>query len=167
MKISGKEVRLDRDELLVDKTDLDGHLTYVNHAFTKITGYSEAECLGQRRGILDKNGMPQTVFELLWKTVGEGRDACAYLNATTKTGDHVWIIAHVMPNIQQGKIVGYHTIGRACNPATIKGTILPLYNDLDRAERDATKDTGALLNAMLADKGGSYELFVSDLMEMD
>lgn len=167
MKLPGKEVRLDRDEMLVNKVDLNGHVTYVNHTFTKITGYSQTECLDQRRGIVDKNGMPQTIFNLLWNTVNEGRDACAYLATATKFGDHVWVIAHVMPNIQQGKLVGYHAIGRACNPATIKGSILPLYNRLDRAERSGAEDTAALLDTMLTDRGGCYEIFISELMEKD
>lgn len=167
VKIPGKEIRLDRDELLVNTADLEGNVIYVNHAFTRTTGYSEAECLGQRGGMLDKNGMPLTIFELLWKSVSEGKDSCAYLAASTRSGDHFWILAHVMPNIQQGKVVGYHTIGRACNPATIEGTILPLYNDLVLAERSGAQDTGTLLDTMLADKGGSYELFVFGLMERD
>jgi PAS domain S-box-containing protein len=78
------ELRTKRDELnrfreaveasghAIFITDLDGRLEYVNPAFEEITGYSEAEVLGETPQILNSGEMPEEFYEKLWETITSG-----------------------------------------------------------------------------------------------
>ena len=54
-------------------TDLDGNIEYVNSQFTRITGYTADEVLGQNAGILDSGQTPRAVQEELWDTIRRGK----------------------------------------------------------------------------------------------
>jgi PAS domain S-box-containing protein len=53
-------------------TDTEGVITYVNPAFEAITGYDEAETLGQTPRILHSGEMPADHYEELWDTILDG-----------------------------------------------------------------------------------------------
>ena len=54
---------------IVSKTDLQGKITYVNDAFTKISGYTRDELLGKSHNIVRHPDVPTDVFKDLWKTI--------------------------------------------------------------------------------------------------
>jgi PAS domain S-box-containing protein len=54
-------------------TDASGLVQWVNPAFTRLTGYAEAEALGQHTRILKSGVMPAAVYEELWRTVLAGK----------------------------------------------------------------------------------------------
>jgi PAS domain S-box-containing protein len=173
LKFTGKEVFFDRDDLIVSKTDTAGKLTYTNHTFLDIAGYEEEECLGQQHNMIRNPNMPRAVFELLWKTIAGGDEIFAYVVNATKTGNHYWVIAHVTPSREDGRIVGYHSTRRVPNGETIRGTIMPLYDQLKTIEeRNSSKKAGLqqsvdALNGILAEKGSTYGEFISGLMRND
>ena len=54
-------------------TETDGTLRYVNPAFTRLYGYTEAEVQGKNASILRHSNTPIGVFRLMWKELlGEG-----------------------------------------------------------------------------------------------
>ncbi|MBI5618305.1 MAG: PAS domain-containing protein [Gammaproteobacteria bacterium] len=53
-------------------TDLDGNIEYVNDAFTRISGYSRDEALGQNPRILKSGRTPREVYVELWTTLVRG-----------------------------------------------------------------------------------------------
>lgn len=169
MNFSGKEVYFDKDDLIVSKTDLKGKLTYTNHTFLEIAGYSEEECMGQPHNMIRNPNMPGAVFELLWDTIAKGNEIFAYVVNQTKSGDHYWVIAHVTPSQEGGKIVGYHSTRRVPSSSTIQNVIIPLYDKLNGIEssgsnkKDGIKKSVEALMAILADKGVSYDNFIADL----
>jgi len=81
-------------------TEIDGTIRWVNPAFTRLTGYSAAEALGQNPRIL-KSGLQDTAFYRdLWQTVTAGR---------------VW----------HGELINRHKDG---HPYTEEMTITPMTN---------------------------------------
>jgi PAS domain S-box-containing protein len=50
-------------------TDTQGVITYVNHAFEQMTGYSQREALGKRPSILKSDKHKKQFFETLWGTI--------------------------------------------------------------------------------------------------
>lgn len=54
-------------------TDLDGHVEFVNSAFTQATGYRLDEALGKNPRVLKSGKTPKEVFDDLWKTIKSGR----------------------------------------------------------------------------------------------
>jgi len=91
----------------------------------------------------------------------------------TKSGDHYWVIAHVTPSVEGGKIVGYHSTRRVPNPNTIQNTIIPLYDELNAIEKnnaskkDGLQESVDALHKKLGAQGVSYDEFVSKLMRDD
>ena len=76
---TGIERFFDRDELIVSKTDTKGHITYANHTFLEIAGYTESEVMGQPHNMIRHPNMPRAVFELLWRTIQERKEIFAYV----------------------------------------------------------------------------------------
>ncbi|GKT11469.1 MAG: hypothetical protein ISEC1_P0433 [Thiomicrorhabdus sp.] len=54
-------------------TDLDGKIEYVNDKFTKVTGYSKAEALGQNPRILKSGKIEPVIYEQMWKALCAGK----------------------------------------------------------------------------------------------
>ncbi len=54
-------------------TDTDGVIEYVNPAFTKITGYTAEEAIGQTPGMLNSGSQDAAFYENMWKTITSGK----------------------------------------------------------------------------------------------
>ncbi len=54
-------------------TDSDGTIQWVNPAFTRLTGYSAAEAIGQNPRVLKSGRHDQAFYEKLWNTILAGR----------------------------------------------------------------------------------------------
>ena len=64
---------VEQSPIAVVMTDLDGHIQYVNAAFTRNTGYSPDEVLGKTPRILKSGETSPAVYRDLWATIREGR----------------------------------------------------------------------------------------------
>lgn len=167
--LTGIERKFPEDEIIVSKTDTTGRLTYVNDVFLAVSGYSEAEVIGQPHSMIRHPDMPRAVFKLLWDTISSGREIFAYVNNRAKNGDHYWVLAHVTPNLDTaGKILGYHS-NRRVPRADALAKIKPLYQALLETERKATdrklgqEAAYKQLTDLLAREGKSYGEFVFGL----
>ncbi len=170
MASEGREVFFDKDELIVSKTNLKGHLTYMNHTFLDIAGYTEAEVIGKPHNVIRHSDMPRCVFKLLWDKLQSGSEIFAYVVNTTKSGDYYWVIAHVTPSYgSNGQVIGYHSTRRLPNPQTIKNVIIPLYKELKSIEdgfssrKDGLAASFQKLLDVLAEKELEYEEFIAQL----
>ncbi len=170
MEYEGKEVFFKRNDLIVSKTDTKGIITYANHTFLDIAGYTEAEVIGQSHNIIRHPNMPRGVFEVFWETLKQGREIFAYVVNATKNGDHYWVIAHVTPSYLQGQVIGYHSTRRVPDGSVIKSVIEPLYDDLNRLERGIENRKQAIaastdrLAEILSKRRATYDEFISELM---
>jgi len=168
---SGVEAFFDREEIIVSKTDARGRITYANHVFLRVAGYTEAEILGQPHSCIRHPDMPRCVFKLLWDTIQRGDEVFAYVVNMAKNGDHYWVLAHVTPTFDKsGQIIGYHS-NRRCPDRSAVDAIRPIYAALLDAERgfatkaDAIASSTKVLVDTLAKAGVSYEAFVFSLSQ--
>lgn len=88
MPVTGKEVTLRDDTLIVSKTDLKGRITYINRDFLEISGFSADELLGEPHNIVRHPDMPPEAFQDLWETLKAGRPWTGYVKNRCKNGDH-------------------------------------------------------------------------------
>ena len=160
----------DKNEIIVSKTDLKGHLTYVNRTFMAIADYTEPELLGQPHSLIRHPDMPRCVFKLLWDRLQAKQEIFAYVKNMTKHGDFYWVLAHATPSLSPtGEVLGYHSNRRVPEHRIVDSVIAPLYRSLKEIEdREADrrvgleKSTGAL-HAILKEKGIGYDEFIFGL----
>jgi len=99
-------------KLIVSRTDTQGIITQCNQSFVDMSGYSEAELIGQPHCLLRHPDMPAAAFRDLWETVQAGRQWNGYVKNLRKDGGHYWVYATVVPNVRDGKIVGFTSVRR-------------------------------------------------------
>jgi PAS domain S-box-containing protein len=168
---NGREKTFRPDQIIVSKTDPQGRLTYVNPLFVEISGYTEAELIGQPHNIIRHPDMPRSVFRLLWERISGGEEIFAYVVNLSADGTHYWVLAHVTPTIgPDGRIVGYHSNRRTADKDAL-AVITDIYAKLRAVERSAPSTPEALaagtalLEQMLADAGQTYDELVWSLSQ--
>ncbi|MFN3688845.1 PAS domain-containing protein [Salinarimonas sp.] len=161
-----REVFFDPDDLIVSKTDLKGRISYANRTFCTISGYTEAEVIGQPHAMIRHPDMPRAVFKLLWDAILKGEEIFAYVKNMTKAGDHYWVFAHVTPSFDaQRRVCGFHSNRRVPKRAAL-AAIEPLYAELSGIEaahsnaKEGLAASFSRLSAIVAAKGESYDRFV-------
>lgn len=108
--VSGREIKLGREQELVSATDTKGVITYCNDDFSVIAGFEQSELIGQAHNIVRHPDMPKAAFEQLWETVKQGKPWMGVVKNRCKNGDHYWVDAYVTPLIEQGKVCGYESV---------------------------------------------------------
>jgi PAS domain S-box-containing protein len=157
------------DEIIVSKTDLEGRILYANDVFLRVSGFSEAELLGQPHSLVRHPAMPRCVFKLLWETIGSGKEAFAYMLNRAKNGDEYWVFAHMTPSFDvTGKIVGYHSSRRLPKLEAVE-TMAGFYAKMLAEEKryaDRRQGMGASTHMMMelfGNVGKPYDEFVFSL----
>lgn len=99
-------------KLIVSRTDPRGLITQCNQAFVDISGYSQAELIGQPHCILRHPDMPRAAYADLWATVVAGGKWHGYVKNLRRDGGFYWVHAVVVANVRQGVVVGYTSVRR-------------------------------------------------------
>lgn len=163
---TGVEKTFRPDQIIVSKTDVQGRLTYVNGLFVEISGYAEADLIGQPHNVIRHPAMPRSVFRLLWERIAAGEEIFAYVVNLSADGSHYWVLAHVTPTKDpSGRIIGFHSNRRTADVPAV-AAVTDLYRRLSAEEakhssaREATEAGARLLEAELAAAGVSYDEWV-------
>ena len=119
MPVTQNEILLKDDTLIVSKTDLKGRITYVNRDFLAISGFTEAELIGEPHNIVRHPDMPPEAFEDLWRTLKEGRPWTGYVKNRAKNGDYYWVLANATPIWEHGTVIGYLSVRRKADAEAI------------------------------------------------
>jgi PAS domain S-box-containing protein len=114
--VSGREIDLHDEQVIISRADRQGRITYVNAAFIEISGFTEEELLGQPHSILRHPDMPAALFADLWRDIQAGRPWVGILKNRCRNGDAYWVEAHVSPIWEKGEIVGYLSMRRKPSP---------------------------------------------------
>jgi len=168
---TSQERLMRENDFIVSKTDLAGRITYGNEIFIEFSGYSEEELLGSQHNIIRHPDMPRAVFHLLWDYLAKDREIFAYVKNMSKDGGYYWVFAQVAPmKDANNKKIGYTSVRRMPNPKAIP-IVAEVYRNMLEAERkagakDAIAASGAVLGAVLKDKGVSYEELINVLQAL-
>ncbi|NEX19288.1 PAS domain S-box protein [Thiorhodococcus mannitoliphagus] len=162
---TGVEKVMRDDDFIVSKTDPTGRITYGNRIFIEFSGYAEAELIGSQHNIIRHPDMPRGVFKLLWDSIQAKRECNAYVKNMAKDGSFYWVLANVTPDLDaNGNITGYLSVRRKPKPSAV-ATVADLYRAMLAAEqtagpRDAIQASTQILNALLSEKGMTYDQLV-------
>jgi len=160
---------MEKNEVIVSKTNLKGHITYANDVFLKFAELSDEETIGKPHSVIRNASMPRCIFKLLWQRLEAGEEVFAYVKNTSASGGYYWVLAHVTPSISNdGQVTGYHSSRRKPARTAIE-KIEPLYAQLLEEEKrhnsrkDGMNAAFDLLQHILDEKGVEYDEFVLSL----
>ncbi len=82
-------------------TDINGKIEYVNQTFTKKTGYSFEEAIGQNPRLLKSGTHDKNFYENFWNTILSGKDWQGEFLNKRKSGELYWEEALISPIINE------------------------------------------------------------------
>ncbi len=89
-------------------TDKNGTIEYVNSTFSKVTGYSVEEAIGQNPKILKSGGLPASFYQEMWQTILSGKSWQGDLINQKKNGEEFWESASISPiQNEEGEITHF------------------------------------------------------------
>ncbi|MEW5824122.1 MAG: PAS domain-containing protein [Pseudomonadota bacterium] len=109
MELTGKERELKPSEIISTRSDTRGVITYVNSAFTAVSGYSREEALGKPHLIIRHPDMPRAVYFLMWQALKSGEEFFGVTKNRCKNGDHYWACGSFQPDKENGELIGYRS----------------------------------------------------------
>lgn len=124
-----EEVPFPEGRLIVSRTNVNGVITEANQSFVEMSGYTEEELIGAPQTILRHPFMPAAAFKIMWETICAGQKWQGYVKNLRKDGRYYWVYATVVPNVREGKIVGYTSVRRKPSRTRIE-ECLKLYPTL-------------------------------------
>lgn len=164
--LTGIEQTFDADEVLTSKTDPRGIITYANDDFCRIAGFKYPELHGAPHSIIRHPDMPRAIFHLMWSLIQQGREFFGYVVNRCQNGDHYWVLAHVVPDLDPHtrEILGFHSTRRSPSRQGVSMAV-DIYASLRDAERSVPRekqvDAGtAALHKLLAAENMDYEEWI-------
>jgi diguanylate cyclase (GGDEF)-like protein/PAS domain S-box-containing protein len=96
---------------IISATDMRGRITYVNERFLKISGYSEAELLGQSHRIVNSGHHPASFFKQMWTTITTGETWQGEIKNRAKDGSFYWVNTVIVPSRDaRGRVDGFVSV---------------------------------------------------------
>ena len=130
---NSSESLMDDHTTLMSTTDLNSYITHVNDAFVKVSGYSRHEMLNQPHNMVRHSDMPKAAFADMWRTLKQGEPWSGIVKNRPKHGGHYWVRANAIPQVRNGKTIGYMSIRTKASEEEV-AAVEPLYQAL-REER--------------------------------
>lgn len=131
-----REVPYPEGKLIVSRTDPQGLITHANQAFVDMSGYAREELIGQPHHILRHPDMPAAAFKDLWDTLARGVAWQGYVKNLRKEGTYYWVFATAIPNVREGRVVGYTSVRRKPSATRVRECV-ELYARMRAEERQA------------------------------
>ena len=110
LPVTNNEYILTDSDSIVSITDLQGKITFINEDFKRISGFTEAELMGQPQNIVRHPDMPVEAFADFWATLKSGRPWVGYVKNRCKNGDYYWVQANATPMYERGQLTGYMSV---------------------------------------------------------
>ncbi len=92
-----EEVPFGIEELFYSRTDLRGVILAGNPVFRRVAGYDWGQLIGAPHRLVRHPVTPKAVFRLLWKLIGTGQPAVAYVCNRAADGRPYWVLATILP----------------------------------------------------------------------
>ncbi len=96
-EINKLTVAVDQSANIVIITKTNGEIEYVNHSFTKVTGYKPEEVIGQNPRVLKSGRQSAQFYRNLWQTLIEGKQWTGEFQNRKKNGEIYWEYATITP----------------------------------------------------------------------
>ncbi len=98
---------IEQNSAAVMITDIDRVIRYVNHAFSRLTGYQADEVIGKTPHFLRSDMTPNKTYDDLWKALNRGEEWEGEFYNLRKDGTGYWTKATICPIREEGEITHY------------------------------------------------------------
>ena len=96
---------------LIAVTDRSGRILHANARFCEVSGYSEAELIGQNHRILNSGTHPKEFFTKMWATITRGDVWHQEICNRSKSGALYWMDSTIVPlKDNDGKVIRYLSV---------------------------------------------------------
>ncbi len=161
-----EEIKIGSREFLVSKTDQRGNILYANEFFSRITGYSPNEVMGQPHNILRHPDMPSAIFFLMWQRIRNGQNITAVVKNLAKSGKYYWVTTDF--EIQKDLIsnnINYIAFRRSASKKAINA-VTPLYSALlDIEKKHGIEASLIYLQGYLAERDTTFDLYMDSIIK--
>ncbi|MBA3025638.1 MAG: PAS domain-containing protein [Sulfurimonas sp.] len=160
------EIKLSSKRYIVSKTDAKGIIEYGNDYFVEISGYTEAQLIGQPHSIVRHPDMPKVVFKMMWDRINRGKNIMAVVKNLAKDGSYYWVVTEFEPKIDPitNEILS-HTAFRRAAPQKAIDTMIPIYQKLLEIEKTGGMEASEkYLRGFFEDNKTTYDEFIDKLV---
>jgi len=160
------EIKLNPKRYIVSKTDPKGIIEYGNDYFVEISGYTEAELIGQPHSIIRHPDMPKIVFKLMWDRINKAQNIMAVVKNLAKDGSYYWVVTEFEPKIDPitNEILS-HTAFRKAAPQKAVETMIPIYQKLIEIEKEGGMQASEkYLRGFFEEKNITYDEYIDQLV---
>jgi PAS domain S-box-containing protein len=119
---------------IVSITDVQGHITYVNDQFCRISGYRRDELLGHNHRIVKSAAHEPSFYAQMWDTISRGEVWHGVVENRNKSGESYWVKTTIMPVLDgEGLPRGYLSVRTDISPQMrARRTLARFKNILDQ-----------------------------------
>ena len=160
------EIELSPKRYIVSKTDKKGVLEYGNDYFVEISGYTEAELIGQPHSIIRHPDMPKIIFKMMWDRIQKGGNLLALVKNLAKDGSFYWVVTEFEPKMDPitNEMISCTAFRKAAPRDAIK-VIEPIYAKLIELEKTGGMEASEkYLHDFLEDKKMTYDEFINGIV---
>jgi len=134
-------------------TDLEGNITYVNPQFSKLTGYTFDEAVGENPRILQSGHTPVETYQDMWRTIKSGEAWRGEFLNRKKNGDMYWEDAILAPVLgQDGQLINFIAVKtNITKRKKLEAERENLIEELKRlnAESESLRETAVIVTSTL------------------
>ncbi len=160
-----EEIIFSKKKFIVSKTDLKGHILFINKNFCEISGYSEEELIGVNHNALRHPDMPRSIFYLIWSSLLAGKEVSGVVKNLAKDGRYYWVIADFSPKKDARGTITSLTAFRRAAPDQVISEIEDLYATMLKIEKKhGMEGSLSYLEAFLEEHELSYDDFLGELI---
>jgi aerotaxis receptor len=151
--VTQREVFMDDGFVIVSRTDEKGRIVFVNKNFIDISGFSQQQLIGQPHNLIRHSDMPPEAFKDMWRDLHAGIPWTGYVKNRVKNGDHYWVRANAMPEIENGRITGFLSIRNKPDQETTK-----VVGDIYKKFIDGKAGTLSIEHGLVVDNSNKGKL---------
>ena len=161
-----EEIRFSKKKFIVSKTDAKGNIIFINKNFTDISGYNEAELIGEPHNMLRHPDMPRAIFYLVWNNLLAGRPISGVVKNLAKDGRYYWVISDFEAKLNSDGSINALTAFRRSAPQNVIDTTEELYASLLAIEKKHGMEKSLVyLQGFLEESELTYDEFIAELIK--